>query len=753
MYSTDVTERKKVEEALRASEENLRNILDSSPDAITVTNLEGKILECNKRTLDLHGFSTKQELIGRSAFDLIAPKNQKRAAKNREKTLKDGFIRNVEYTLLTKDANEFPAEFSASVIRDSSGRPTCFVAITKDITERKKAQEALKESEEKYRLVVENANEAILVAQDGKHKFVNPKMVEVTGYSEEELMSGPFLGFIHPDDREMVVDRYQRRLEGEELPHVYPLRIVDKSGNTKWVQINAAKFNWNGRSVTLSLLVDITERKKAEEALKNSAREWHATFDAIGDAVFLTDLKGKILRCNEAMAKFLGKSFREIVGRTCWELVHGTSKPPEGCPVLYMQKSHRREMMVLPVDERYFDITADPLLDQEGNLIGAVHIMADITERKRAEETLIQSERLRALGEMAGGVAHDFNNLLAIILGNAQLLERGAGRYKEEEIKERLKVIARTAHEGGETVRRLQYFTRREASVEEYTELNLNEIVRSAISSTSPRWKNEKEKEGVSIKIREELKDELLIRGSRPEIMEVLTNLIFNSVEAMGERGEISIRTEAKNSKVYLYFQDTGEGISKRVQNRVFDPFFTTKGPKASGLGLSVSYGIMKRHRGDIKVESKKGKGSTFTLSFPSEAKVPQKRRKPEKIKKAFSKKILIIDDEEGVRDILGRILEGGSHRVVLKGTSREALDKFKEDNSDLTLSGLEDKFDLVLTDLGMPDMSGWELAKEVKKIDKDIPVGLITGWGLGGRYHQREDEGGGSRFYSIQTL
>jgi len=515
----------------------------------------------------------------------------------------------------------------------------------------------------------------------------------------------------------------------------------------------------------------------------------------------------------------------------------------EGCPVLYMQKSHRREMMVLPVEERYFDITADPLLDQEGSLIGAVHIMADITEqrkaqqeieslsrfpsedpnpvlrvttdgkvlytndagkrifkaevgkrmperylailkkatrsqqyvsfeeqvgeryfssivkfipevgylnmygtditeRKSAEEALIQSERLRALGEMAAGVAHDFNNLLAIILGNAQLLKRGVGRYKEEEIKERLKVIARTAHEGGETVRRLQYFTIREASAEEYTELNLNEIVRSAISSTSPGWKNEKEEKGVSIKIREELKDELLIRGSRPEIMEVLTNLIFNSVEAMGKGGEISIRTEAKNSKVYLYFQDTGEGISKRVQNRVFDPFFTTKGPKASGLGLSVSYGIMKRHRGDIKVESKKGKGSTFTLSFPSEAKVPQKRRKPEKIKKAFSKKILIIDDEEGVRDILGRILEGGGHRVFLKGTSREALDKFKEDNSDLTLSGLEDKFDLVLTDLGMPDMSGWELAKEVKKIDKDVPVGLITGWGVDITKEKMKEEG-----------
>ncbi|TET63022.1 PAS domain S-box protein, partial [Candidatus Aerophobetes bacterium] len=263
-----VIDQKQAQEALRESEENLRNILSSSPDAITVTNLEGKILECNKATLDLHGFSTKQELMDRSAFDLIAPKDQKRAAKNMEKILKDGFIRNVEYTFLTKDTNEFPAELSASVIRDSSGKPTCFVAITKDITERKKAEEALKESEEKYRLVVENTNEAILVSQDGKHKFVNSKMVEMTGYSEEELMSAPFLGFIHPDDREMVVERYQKRLAGEKLPHIYPFRIVDKSGSTRWVEINAARFNWGGRPATLSFLTDITERKNAKKKIQ-----------------------------------------------------------------------------------------------------------------------------------------------------------------------------------------------------------------------------------------------------------------------------------------------------------------------------------------------------------------------------------------------------------------------------------------------------------------------------------------------------
>ena len=363
-------------------------------------------------------------------------------------------------------------------------------------------------------------------------------------------------------------------------------------------------------------------------------------------------------------------------------------------------------------------------------------------QRKRIEETLLRSEKLKVLGEMAGGVAHDFNNLLTVILGNAQLLERGLGRYNKEEIKKRLRIIAQTAYEGGETVRRMRHFTRRGVLPEDFSEIDLNEIIREAIASTSPCWKDEAESKGITVRISRELGKLPLLSGNRAELMEVLTNLIFNAVEAMPQGGEIRIKTEAKENEVLLYFTDTGQGIPRKIKGKIFDPFFTTKGPQASGLGLSVSYGIIKHHQGEIKIDSIKGKGTTFTIRIPVSLEVPSEKGKPRKLQKVSSRNILVIDDEEGVRDVLGRIFEDEGHRVVLAESAREGLERFKQDSSELFLDGLQDNFDVVLTDLGMPEMSGWELARKIKKIDPSMPIGLITGWAVTVTKEEMKEQG-----------
>ena len=469
-------------------------------------------------------------------------------------------------------------------------------------------------------------------------------------------------------------------------------------------------------------------RHKMEKRLKKS-EEWLSTIlKSVGDAVIATDTKGFVIFMNPVAEGLTGWKQEDAAGRALKDVFNiineETGEQVEDSVARVIRKgvvirlrNHSvliaKDGMKVPIDD-----SAAPIKDDKGNITGVVLIFRDISERKKAEETLIRSEKLRVLGKMAAGVTHDFNNLLAVILGNAQLLEKGLKRYKSEEIKRRLKIIARTAEEGGETVRRLQHFIHREVLIHDFTKIDLNEIVRDAIASTSPRWKDEAEAKGVTIKIKEKLEKLSPLLGSKSGLMEVLTNLIFNALEAMPEGGQIIIKTEAKENKIYLYFTDSGKGIPDRIKEKIFDPFFTTKGSQSSGLGLSVSYGIIKRHKGEIKVESTEGKGTTFTISIPIGLEVFLKKEKLEELEKISSQKILVIDDEEGIREVLGTTLNDEGHQVILAESGRKGLVKFKQSN-----------FDLILTDLGMPEMSGWELAKKTKEIDPGVPVGLITGW------------------------
>ncbi|MBM3242765.1 PAS domain S-box protein [Candidatus Poribacteria bacterium] len=258
---------KPTEARLWEAEEMYRTLVKISPEAVTITNLDGNIIDISQRTLKLHGFKSAEELLGRSAFELIAEEDREKALINLQRTLKEELVENLEYTLLRKNGTRFSGELNASVLKDADGKPKAFIATTRDITKRKKVEAVLRESEEKYRLVVENANEAIIVVQDGLLKFVNPQTIEIMGYSRDELTSRPFVDFIHPADREMVVERHLRRLKGEELNHVYPFKIIDQAGNVKWVEINAVLITWDGRPATLNFLSVITERKQAEEEL------------------------------------------------------------------------------------------------------------------------------------------------------------------------------------------------------------------------------------------------------------------------------------------------------------------------------------------------------------------------------------------------------------------------------------------------------------------------------------------------------
>jgi signal transduction histidine kinase/CheY-like chemotaxis protein len=346
-----------------------------------------------------------------------------------------------------------------------------------------------------------------------------------------------------------------------------------------------------------------------------------------------------------------------------------------------------------------------------------------LKELKQAQDQIIQTEKLRAMGEMASGVAHDFNNVLAVILGNIQLLLHQLNRLSVEEVRERLKTIEQSSKDGAETVRRIQEFTgvRRD---KEFSPLSLNEIITDVVNITEPRWKDQPQRKGVQVELIDRLGEIPMISGNPSELREVLTNIIFNAVDAMPNGGEVTISTQSQiEDWVEVRIADTGVGMTEEVKRRVFDPFFTTKGVTNSGLGMSVSYGIIKRHGGEILIESELGKGTTFTLRLPtiySEKGLEERVSKPKPVQEVPSARILVIDDEDSVRKILSQMLRAKGYEVVVASDGEEGIDRFKNEG-----------FDLVFTDLGMPRMSGWEVGKAIKKIDSKVPVAMITGWGM----------------------
>ena len=291
----DITERKLMEEALRENEEKLRIMFSSIEDGIVVTDLPGNILDVNEATLRLHGYSSKDEIIGRKGLDLIGEESRATAIETTMEALGEKRGATLEYMLLKKDGGKADGEGSVTLLSDSTGNPSGFVIVTRETTERKRIEQALRESEERYRSVIENANEAIVVAQDGMLRFFNPKAMEIMGYPRDELSSMPFPELIHPDDRQMVADRHLRRLAGEALSPVYAFRIIDKEGATKWLEINAVAIQWEEKPATLNFLSDITERKKADHELQKRNRELTA-INAIAQSLSQHTRLNKVLQ-------------------------------------------------------------------------------------------------------------------------------------------------------------------------------------------------------------------------------------------------------------------------------------------------------------------------------------------------------------------------------------------------------------------------------------------------------------------------
>jgi|GEM_PF-408327 len=339
-------------------------------------------------------------------------------------------------------------------------------------------------------------------------------------------------------------------------------------------------------------------------------------------------------------------------------------------------------------------------------------------ELQSTQEQIIKQERLRALGMMAGGIAHDFNNALTMMLGYGELLHPWIGTHGTPREVTYLEHMVSAARDATHVVSRLREFYRPAENNEIRVPVDLNQIVSQVVSLTSPKWKGKSQAEGVQIEVTMELGNILPVAGHAPELREVLTNLVFNAVDAMPSGGTITITTEEMCEGVVVSVTDTGIGMNEQERERCLEPFFTTKGEHGTGLGLSVVYGIIQRHGGKIEIASEKGVGTTFAIHFPAttmEATIVT----PEIASVERSLRVLVVDDQEVICELICEYLHCDGHTTANAFRGDEAYALFSTD-----------RFDLVITDQSMPGMNGVQLAGVIKEASPSTPVILLTGFG-----------------------
>lgn len=463
---------------------------------------------------------------------------------------------------------------------------------------------------------------------------------------------------------------------------------------------------------------DLSELRQVEAVARERQSLLNNILESAREAIYAVDVEGNYKWCNQAMLDVTGFSQEEVIGHSFLERVHEEDRAMRserfaaslaGEPQQYESRYVARDGSV-----RHASINSAPII-VDGQTMGVLGIAHDITEQKLERERAARADKLRALGQLASGVAHDFNNSLAAILGRAQLILR---RVKDEDLIRSLGVIVTAAEDAASTVRRIQTFARK-TSEAEMDLLDIGSLLRDAVEITRTRWQNEARAAGRSVDVTVNVDDQLMTRGNASELREVFVNLIVNAVDAMPEGGSLQLCCKPKDGQLYLRFADTGAGMAEEVRERVFEPFYTTKGVHGTGLGLAVSYGIIERHHGTISVTSKLGEGTTFHIELPL-AEMEEQVSTGEEISVQTSPlSVLVVDDEEVVRDTLAEMLADLDHKVVTAACGRDAVEKLAHDN-----------FDLVFTDLAMPDMDGWETAREIRRQRPGLPVVLVTGYG-----------------------
>ena len=614
-YSLDVTERKRAEEALRESEEFRSSLLSNSPNPIGVINPDSSLRYVNPALERLTGFSAA-ELIGKKApYPYWTQDTLKQTTMGFRKAMRQGDQR-AEELFQKKNGERFWVKITSSPVMNN-GDFKYLLTNWVDITKRKQVEEALRQSEKKYKKLAEATSDLIWEADEqGVFTFVSPRIKDILGYEASEV-AGKMrtLDLTSKKEAKRWLKRFKEVNTSREPFFGFEVTHLHKNGNTVILETSGTPtFDSAGNFIGyVGVNKDITERKQAEEKIRNAAEEWRTTFDSITDAISIHDKDNRIVRVNKAFAQGFKTTPNKLIGKFCHELSHNTNKPPEKCP-------HRQTLETgKPATMEAFDASRDiyiqestsPIFDGKGQVIGSVHIAKNVTEHKRMEEQLMLTDRLASIGELASGIAHELNNPLTSVIGFSQLL-------LEEDIPENLKedlgTIYSEAQRASSIVKNLLTFARKHAPMRQISQVN--NILEDVLKLRAYEHKVN------NIELEKNFAPEL------PEIMvdyfqmqQVFLNLIVNAESAMLEangKGKLVITTGKVNNSVKVTIADNGPGIAKENLRRLFDPFFTTKEVgKGTGLGLSICHGIVTGHGGKIYAEAEAKQGAKFVVELP----------------------------------------------------------------------------------------------------------------------------------------
>ena len=490
---------------------------------------------------------------------------------------------------------------------------------------RHQLEKKVRESEYKYRLVVENAEESIFILVDGSFSFVNSAALKITGMSEDELLGKAFLDLVAPEDREMVGNIYAGVAEEPSARRVYEFRIIDSTGETKWVEVHPVPIEWMGAVATLYFMKDITELKKMVEALRISEEKFSKAFSCSPNAISISSFReGIFIEVNDNFITYTGYTREELYGKTAQELNIWVS---EGSRIEYVRRLAREGSLrefetrfrTKQGEVRSASLSASKI--EIGDQPCIVTVMMDTTLREQLEGEVLKAKKMESVGILAGGIAHDFNNLLTVISGNIAFIKMIAP--ENAELNECIAEIEKASAQAKDLSAQLLNFSSLSRPV--LGKAALSDIIGS---------RNLYSKIPSTIVLETDIPDSIRTLWVDPDqIQRVLSHIIDNACDAMDNEGTIRIKAEnydvdsnksipvENGPYVKVSISDEGHGIPRESVPMIFDPYFTTKkkfSEKGMGLGLSISYAIIKRHHGHITLDTTEGKGTTFYLYLPA---------------------------------------------------------------------------------------------------------------------------------------